>query len=345
MSEKQIDGLSACIIGAGGYVGGELLRILAAHPRFARLVPVSESRSGCHVADVHPGLRGRLDATFVAAPEEPGSANVVFFAVPPRVAMEKAAAHLDAGSVVVDCSPDFRIKDLSVWERHYGADHASPQLVAEAAYGLVELNRDALSGARLIAAPGCYATVMQLATAPVAKALAEVGCEHLTVIADCASGTSGAGRRPDRPELLMSEAGGNYSAYALDGHRHEPEITEGIKAYAGLEPTLVFVPHLLPLPRGMFATVHFLPEREVDIDLGKVLADAYDDEQLIDVLPVATSPQVAAVVGTNRCQLGCAKGSLTVLGAIDNLGKGAAGQAVQAYNVAAGRPELEGLDG
>lgn len=345
MKNTKVDGLSACVIGAGGYVGGELLKILASHPGIAKIIAVSASRDGVPVADAHPFLRGRLDASFVAKPEKAGTTDVVFFATPPRVAMEQAKAHLDAGSMVVDCSPDFRLKDLDTWEGHYGAGHAAPELVEQAVYGLVELGREKLQGARLIASPGCYATVLQLVIAPVAKAFAEAGCKDLAVVADCVSGTSGAGRRNDRSELLLAEAGDNYSAYALGGHRHMPEVMAGIKAHAGFTPDIAFVPHLLPVPRGMFATVHFLPKKKADIDLGKALNGAYANEGFIDVLPEGTSPQVAAVTNSNRCHIGFAQDTLTALGALDNLGKGAASQAVQAFNVASGLPEREGLDG
>lgn len=346
MSETEGNGLAACVIGAGGYVGGELLRILSGHPAVSRVVAVSESRAGAPVADAHPFLRGRLDQQFAGKPCAPGECGAVFYATPPRVAMETAGAHLDAGATVVDCSPDFRIRDLGTWEEHYGAGHAAPGLVGKAAYGLVELRRDELKGAKLIAAPGCYATLLQLAIAPVARAAAAAGADSLAVVADCASGTSGAGRRADRADLLMAEAGGNFSAYSLGGaHRHMPEVIAGVRERSGIEPAVRFVPHLLPLPRGMFATVHFLGEEAAGLDLGAVLDDAYAGEPFIDVLGKAASPQVSAVCGTNRCQLGRAAGMPTVLGALDNLGKGAAGQAVQAWNVASGLDEGAGLGG
>ena len=343
MSDIKKDGLAACVIGASGYVGGELLRCLGAHGAFERIVPVSRSLAGKKVASSHPALAKKLDAVFTDSPAEPGDVDVVFFATPPGVAMEHVALHLDAGAMVVDCSPDFRIKDVSVWEEHYGTKHAAPELIEKAVYGQVEHNRNELQKARLVAAPGCYATLLQLAITPVAKALADAGCKNVTVIADCVSGTSGAGRRTDRSDLLLAEAGGNFSAYALGGHRHVPEVLQEIEKHSGLDLNLEFVPHLLPVPRGMFATVHFVADRQIDLHLA--LNESYGKERFIDVLEPGVSPQLAAVCNTNLCQLGCAANSQVVLGALDNLGKGAASQAVQAFNVAWGLDEWMGMDG
>ncbi len=332
----------AAVIGAGGYVGGQLLRLLAGHPAITRVTAVSTSRAKQAVADTHPQLTKILAQDFAADADANGKPDVVFFATPPQVAMHQAARWLDQDCIVVDCSPDFRLRDLDLWERWYGVRHANPELVAEAVYALVEFNRNALAGARLIAVPGCYATAVQLACVPIVKALGAQNASDLTVIADCVSGTSGAGRRNDRPELLMAEAGNNFQAYALTGHRHTPEILQGLANYCGVEPVLRFVPHLLPVPAGMFATVHFVATGK-QLDAADILRKTYADEPFIDLLKPDVSPQLSSVVGTNYCQIGCASDPLVVMCALDNLIKGAAGQAIHALNVACGWLETDGL--
>lgn len=330
--------IQAAIIGARGYVGGELLHCLARHPRVGAVIPCSASAAGGLVAEAHPRLAGS-GQRFEAAVPAGAQVDAVFFATPPRVAMAEAGRWLDAGARVFDCSPDFRLKDLGVWEQWYGAEHASPELAAQSVYGLVEHARAELAGARLVAVPGCYATAIQLAAVPVARALAAAGAK-VRIVADCASGTSGAGRAAGRSELLLAEAGGNYQAYALAGHRHGAEVEQGLAAYAACpQAELRFVPHLLPVPRGMFATLHFIADGAVDVH--GALAAAYADEALVETLPAGRSPQLAAVAGTARAQLGAADG--VAMCAIDNLGKGAAGQAVQACNVAFGFEETAGL--
>ncbi|MBF2735566.1 MAG: N-acetyl-gamma-glutamyl-phosphate reductase [Betaproteobacteria bacterium AqS2] len=330
--------IQAAIIGARGYVGGELLHCLARHPQVGGVIPCSASAAGSPVAEAHPRLAGS-ELKFAAAVPADAQVDAVFFATPPRVAMAEAGRWLAAGAKVFDCSPDFRLKDLGVWEKWYGEGHASPELAAKSVYGLVEHAREEIAGADLVAVPGCYATAIQLAAVPVARALAAAG-QEVSIVADCVSGTSGAGRSAGRDELLLAEAGGNYQAYALAGHRHSAEILQGLAAHAACPgAALRFVPHLLPLPRGMFATLHFIGAAEVDVHAA--LAAAYKDEALVEVLAAGRSPQLAAVTGTARAQLGAA-GSVGLC-AIDNLGKGAAGQAVQACNVAFGFSETAGL--
>lgn len=337
--------LKVTVIGAGGYVGGELLKLLAHHPQVGELAAVSPKRAGTEVSATHPRLRAALAKRLKFVAEAPAAQDLVFFATPAGVAMDQARALLDAGAVVIDCSPDFRLKDQPIWEQWYGK-HADFALVAQAVYGLVELRRAELAGAKLIAAPGCYATAVQLAAAPIVKALAKADAGKIYVIADCVSGTSGAGRRQDRAELLLAEAAGNYQAYALGGHRHRPEMIAGIEQHAGLVPGLKFIPHLLPVARGMFATVHVSSEHNCNLEAAAVLAASYADCPLIDLLPAGTSPQLAAVVNTPLAQLSGSDERANdhlVLCALDNLGKGAAAQAVQAANVALGLDEKAGL--
>lgn len=335
--------LHVAIIGAGGYVGGELLDYLASHTGVAQLTACSDSRAGQQVAATHPCLQGKLELTFTKTTALTDQADVVFFATPARVAAEQAPQYLDAGATVIDCSPDFRLQDLDSWANWYGGAHPNPQLVAQAVYGLVEHNRAKLVGAKLIAAPGCYATALQLAAVPIAKALAAAGSKQATILAAAVSGTSGAGRQTQRPELLLAEAGNNYSAYALGGHRHGPEVLQAIQQHTGIAAQLRFIPHLLAVPRGMFATVYFTDPAAAELDLTAVLQDSYADEAFASVLAPDTSPQFGQVLGTNRFVLGTAPAQQAVLCAIDNLGKGAAGQAIQAMNVALGLDETAGL--
>ena len=336
--------MSVAVFGAGGYVGGVLLKLLSGHPQVSRIAAVSRNRARQKVAATHPRLRASFDLEFVAEPPS-GRLDVAFFATPAGVAMEQARDQLESGALVVDCSPDFRLGDQRTWEKWYGK-HSDFALVEKAVYGLVELRRDELATARLIAAPGCYATAVQLAAAPIVKALAAKDAGRISVVAACVSGTSGAGRRQDRAELLLAEADGNYQAYALGGHRHAPEILQGIGNYAGTTPRLSFVPHLLPVARGMFATVHVSSELDCELDCAATLASTYKDDTLIDILEAGMSPQLVSVVNTSLAQL---SGSPTrsndhiALCAIDNLGKGAAGQAVQAANIALGLDESAGL--
>lgn len=327
--------LHVAVIGAGGYVGGELLRILAKHPAVAKITACSDSNADGTIAAVHPNLTGSLELKFVAVAEVT-QADVVFFATPARVACTQAAKFLDAGSVVVDCSPDFRLQDLDTWAKWYGGEHPQPDLVTKAVYGLVEHNRDQLADAKLIAAPGCYATAIQLASIPVAKAMGD-----LEIIVAAASGTSGAGKKVAKSQLLLAEAGNNYSAYAVSGHRHGPEILQGLAEYAGVTAKLRFIPHLLAVPRGMFATVYFVAEKQ--LDLADILHQAYAAEVFGSVLAPETSPQLSHVLNSNRFVVGSSQSQQAVMCAIDNLGKGAAGQAVQAMNIACGCAETAGL--
>lgn len=330
------------IVGGTGYTGVELLRLLAQHPEVQLQAITSRKEAGMPVSDMFPSLRGRLDLKFV----EPGDAglascDVVFFATPNGIAMQETRALLDAGVRVIDLAADFRIKDVALWEKWYGMQHACPDLIAEAVYGLPEINRDKIKGARLIANPGCYPTAAQLGFMP----LVEAGLADLShLVADCKSGVSGAGRKAEVP-TLFSEASDNFKAYAVGGHRHLPEIRQGLEIMAGKAVNLTFVPHLTPLIRGIHATLYVRLSGEVD--LHALYEKRYAGEYFVDVLPKGAHPETRSVRGSNLCRIAVHRPQggdvAVVLSVIDNLTKGAAGQAVQNMNILFGFPENMGL--
>jgi N-acetyl-gamma-glutamyl-phosphate reductase len=270
----------------------------------------------------------------------------VFFATPNGVAMNDARAVLEGGARIVDLSADFRIRDVAEWERWYKVKHAAPELVREAVYGLCELNRERIRGARLVANPGCYPTAVQLGFAPLVKA-GVVDAEHL--IADAKSGVSGAGRKAEL-HLSFSEASDNFAAYGVAGHRHWPEIRQGLAEVAGRDVGLVFIPHLTPLIRGIHATLYARVTREIDFQ--RLFEERYAGEPFVDVLPPGSHPDTRSVRAANVCRIALhrppersqgASDTLVILSVIDNLVKGAAGQAVQNMNLMFGLPEVEGL--
>ncbi|QKT04084.1 N-acetyl-gamma-glutamyl-phosphate reductase [Ectothiorhodospiraceae bacterium 2226] len=338
--------IKAGIVGGTGYTGVELLRLLAAHPEVELAAITSRSEAGTAVADMFPNLRGHVDLAFTA-PDEAAleTCDVVFYATPNGIAMQGVSALLEAGVRVIDLAADFRIKDIAEWEQWYGMTHASPELVAEAVYGLPEVNREAIRGARLVANPGCYPTAVQLGLLP----LLEAGLvEPDSLIADCKSGVSGAGRKPAVGTLLC-EASENFKAYSVGGHRHWPEIMQGLRAAAGDAVDLTFVPHLTPMVRGIEATLYArLREDASQADLQRVFEARYAAEACVDVMPAGSHPETRSVRGSNLCRLAVhrPRGARTVvvLSVIDNLVKGAAGQAVQNMNLMFGRDETVGLD-
>lgn len=330
------------IVGGTGYTGVELLRLLAQHPEAQLQAITSRKEAGMPVCDMYPSLRGRVGLKFV----EPGDAglsdcDVVFFATPNGIAMQEARALLDAGVRVIDLAADFRIKDVALWEKWYGMQHVCPDLIAEAVYGLPEFNRRKIQGARLIANPGCYPTAAQLGFLP----LVEAGLADLThVVADCKSGVSGAGRKAEVP-TLFSEASDNFKAYAVSGHRHLPEIRQGLELMSGQSVNLTFVPHLTPLIRGIHATLYVRLTGEVDLQ--SLYEKRFADEYFVDVLPQGAHPETRSVRGSNLCRIAVHRPQggdvAVVLSVIDNLTKGAAGQAVQNMNILFGFPENMGL--
>jgi len=338
--------LKAGIVGGTGYTGVELLRLLAQHPHIELRAITSRKEAGTAVSAMFPSLRRRVDLLFT----EPKAnalrgCDVVFFATPSGVAMAEARALLESGTRVIDLSADFRIKDVAEWERWYKLKHAAPDLLAEAVYGLPELNRERLSGARLVANPGCYPTATQLALLPLVEA-GVVDLDHL--IADAKSGVSGAGRKAELP-LGFSEAADNFAAYNVPGHRHWPEIRQGLARAAGREVGLVFTAHLLPLIRGIEVTAYARITREADFQ--QLFEKRYAREPFVDVMPTGSHPDTRSVRAANLCRIAVhrppqsARGSdtLVVLSVIDNLVKGASGQAVQNMNLMFGLPETAGL--
>ncbi|AXT45318.1 MULTISPECIES: N-acetyl-gamma-glutamyl-phosphate reductase [Chromobacterium] len=330
------------IVGGTGYTGVELLRLLAGHPSARVTAVTSRKEAGMKVADLFPSLRGRIDLAF-STPDEARlqDCDVVFFATPNGIAMNEARELLAAGVRVVDLAADYRIQDVAEWEKWYGMSHGSPDLVAEAVYGLPEINREAIRGARLVANPGCYPTAVQLGFLP----LIEAGAVELSsLIADCKSGVSGAGRKAEVGALL-AEAGDSFKAYGVAGHRHLPEIRQGLGRAAAQPVGLTFVPHLTPMIRGIHATLY--ARLTADVDVQALFERRYEGEAFVDVLPAGSHPETRSVRGANVCRIAAHRpqggDTVVVLSVIDNLVKGAAGQAVQNMNLMFGLPEQAGL--
>lgn len=332
------------IVGATGYTGVELLRLLAGHPQVQVKLITSRSEKGMPVAELYPNLRGHVDLTFVEPDiEQLGACDIVFFATPHGVAQSMMASLMKHKARVVDLSADFRIRNVPLWEKWYGQTHGAPEWVGQAVYGLPEVNRKAIAGAKLVAAPGCYPTSVQLGFLP----LLEKGHIDLrSLIANAASGVSGAGRQA-KIDNLFSEMGESFKAYGVVGHRHLPEIEQGLSDIAGQDTQLTFVPHLLPVTRGIHSTL-YATLKQTDIDLQKLFEDRYRDEPFVDVLPAGVFPQTRTVKGSNRCQLAVVRpqqrDTVVILSVIDNLTKGAAGQAVQCMNIMCGFSETSGLN-
>lgn len=336
--------LKCGIVGGTGYTGVELLRLLARHPQAEVSVVTSRGEAGRAVADLFPNLRGYISLDFEAPQlERLAECDVVFFATPNGTAMKQVPALLEAGVKVIDLAADFRLKDADVWEQWYGMPHACPDLLDEAVYGLPELNREKIRTARLIANPGCYPTATTLGLLPLIKnELVDIE----RVIADAKSGVSGAGRKAQVGSLL-AEAGESFKAYAVPGHRHWPEITQVLSDVAGREVGLDFVPHLLPMIRGIHVTLYSSLISEVG-RLQDVYEAFYRDEPFVDVLPEGAHPETRSCKGANTCRMAVHRPrdgkTVIVLSVIDNLVKGAAGQAVQNMNLMAGFEESAGLD-
>lgn len=330
------------IVGATGYTGVELLRLLVNHPDVEITYVTSREQAGNRVDAMFPNLRGYVDLAFSAPSDEQLSGcDLVFFATPNGVAMKSAQVLLDAGVKVIDLAADFRIKDIAVWEKWYGMQHASPQLVEEAVYGLPELNRAQVCTARLVANPGCYPTAVTLGLLP----LVENGLIDLEgIIADTKSGASGAGRKAE-VHTLLCEAGDNFKAYAVAGHRHQPEIAQTLSLVAGNTINPTFVPHLLPMIRGIHATLYGMLNAEADLQA--LYQARYVTEPFVDVLPAGSHPETRSVRGANFCRIAVHRPGnarrVVVLSVIDNLVKGAAGQAVQNMNLMLGFAENTAL--
>ncbi|MDF1630423.1 MAG: N-acetyl-gamma-glutamyl-phosphate reductase [Alcanivoracaceae bacterium] len=336
------------IVGGTGYTGVELLRLLAAHPQAEVVAITSRSEDGLAVADMFPSLRGHYDLRF-SVPDVKllASCDVVFFATPHNVAMRMMPELLAENVRVVDLSADFRIRDAALWSDWYGEPHTCPELLAEAVYGLPEVHRDKIRAARLVACAGCYPTSVQLGLLP----LLENGwTDNARLISNSASGISGAGRQAKIP-MLMAEASDNFKAYAVAGHRHLPEIEQGLGDIAGSPVNITFVPHLLPMIRGIHSTL-YAPVTSKTPALDEIQAayeSRYANEHFVDVMPVGSHPETRFVKGANHCRIAIhrpqGRDVLVILSVIDNLTKGAAGQAVQNMNIMFDLPETAGLNG
>jgi N-acetyl-gamma-glutamyl-phosphate reductase len=339
------------IVGGTGYTGVELLRLLARHPHVQLTAITSRKEAGMPVAQMYPSLRGYVDLAFVT-PDDAAltDCDVVFFATPHGVAMAQARELLAAGVKVIDLAADFRLKDIAQFEQWYGMPHTCPDLLEEAVYGLAELNREALKTARIIANPGCYPTTVQLGLAPLLKTAGAIIPD--SIIANCASGISGAGRKAE-VHTLFAEASDTYKAYGVKGHRHGPEINEQLRRIAGLAINdnslrCVFIPHLAPMIRGMHSTIYVrLSEAGQALDLQALYENFYANEAFVDVLPAGSAPETRSVRASNLLRLAVHKPQpdlAMILVVQDNLTKGASGQAVQCMNIACGLPETAGLE-
>ncbi|MGZ5091571.1 MAG: N-acetyl-gamma-glutamyl-phosphate reductase [Burkholderiales bacterium] len=331
------------IVGGTGYTGVELLRLLVQHPHCELSVITSRKESGMPVADMFPNLRGRVGLKFTEPSREAlARCDLVFFATPNGVAMNDARALYDAGVRLIDIAADFRIKDVALWEQWYKMKHACPELIDEAVYGLPEVSRERIREARIVANPGCYPTSVQLGFLPLLEG-GVVDLDHL--IADAKSGVSGAGRKAE-VHTLLAEASDNFKAYGVSGHRHLPEITQGLNAMAGHRVRLVFTPHLTPMIRGIHATLY--ARLSGSTDLQALFEKRYANEPFVDVMPSGSHPETRSVRGANTCRIAVHQPQggdiVVVLSVIDNLVKGASGQAVQNMNIMFGFPETTALD-
>ena len=335
--------IKAGIVGATGYTGVELIRLLAAHPGVSIETVTSRSESGKSVSEVFPSLRGTIDIQYVEPQIDAlAHCDVVFFATPNGTAMKFVPSLLSCKTKVIDLSADFRIKDADLWSQWYGMEHSCPELLSEAVYGLPEVNGERIVDARLIANPGCYPTAVQLGFLPLLKnRLVNPG----SLIADAKSGVSGAGRKASIRHLY-SEVSDSFAAYAASGHRHLPEIKQGLQAMSDDEINLVFVPHLVPMNRGIHATL-YSSLIDKDTNLQKVYEDFYHHEPFVDIMPHGSHPDTSSVRGNNLVRIACHKpqnGTTAVILVVeDNLVKGAAGQAIQNMNIIFGLDETAGL--
>jgi N-acetyl-gamma-glutamyl-phosphate reductase len=331
------------IVGGTGYTGAELLRLLVGHPNANVTVITSRSEKGVPVAQLYPNLRGLVDLAF----SEPdidslSGCDLVFFATPHGVAQNTVPAILATGTKVIDLSADFRIRDIAIWEHWYGQAHGAADLVPRAVYGLPEYNRKAIQDADLVACPGCYPTSVQLGLMP----LLQAGCIDPTdLIANSASGVSGAGRQASIANL-HTEVSDSFKAYAASGHRHLPEIEQGLSDMAGMDVNLTFVPHLLPINRGIHSTI-YANLTDTAVDVQALFEQCYADEPFVDVLPAGSHPDTRSVRGSNYCRIAVHRpgngNKVVVLVVEDNLTKGASGQAIQCMNLMFQLPETAGL--
>ena len=331
------------IVGGTGYTGVELLRLLANHPEVSLDVITSRSEAGMAVSELFPNLRGHVDLKFSEPdPEVLARCDVVFFATPHTVAMALVPELIKRGTRVIDLSADFRLKDVKVWEQWYNTEHTCPELFEQAVYGLPEINREQIKPAQLVAVPGCYPTATELGFLPLLEA-GLIDPKHL--IADAKTGVSGAGRKAAIP-MLMAETSGSFKAYGVSGHRHLPEIREILSAHCGEDVDLTFIPHLAPMVRGIHATLYGRLNKQADLQA--LFESRYQHEPFVDVMPAGSMPETRSVQGANVCRIAVhqpqGSDTVVVLSVIDNLVKGAAGQAIQNMNIMFEFNEKSGLN-
>lgn len=331
------------IVGGTGYTGVELLRLLVNHPHVEVAVITSRAEDGVQVSELYPSLRGHLDLAFsVPDVEQLAELDAVFFATPHGVAQNMMPSLIERGVRVIDLSADFRLRDRVSWEHWYNQPHAAPELIDMAVYGLPEINRSAIKDAQLIACPGCYPTAIQLGFLPL---LENDLVDPARLIASAASGASGAGRQA-KVDNLLTEIGDSFKAYATTGHRHLPEIEQILgDVRSGVE--LTFVPHLLPMIRGIHATLFSTLQKE-GVDLQSLYEQRYKNEPFVDVMPMGSHPQTRTVKGSNMCRIALQqpqqRDTVVVMSVIDNLTKGSSGQAIQNLNIMFGFDETAGLN-
>lgn len=343
--------ISVGIVGGTGYTGVELLRLLLRHPDVQVSVLTSRTEAGKRVDDMFPSLRGHTDLQFSDLDMNIlKNCDVVFFATPHGVAMKHAAELVAANTKVIDLAADFRLQNLQQFEKWYGLEHSCPDILTESVYGLTELNREKIKQAKVVGNPGCYPTTVQLGLAPLFKSGQEL-VKPASIIIDAKSGVSGAGRKASLG-MIYSENADNFKAYGVAGHRHHPEIVEAlenISGQSGVFDQILFIPHLVPMIRGMFSTIYVdLTEQGQNTDLQSLYEIFYADEQFVDVMPSNSSPETRSVRGANQLRIALYKPQptkLVILVVQDNLVKGAAGQAVQNMNLMCGCAENAGLTG
>ena len=331
------------IVGGTGYTGAELLRLLSQHPDVEIEVVTSRSKKGDLISEIFPNLRGHMQHVFTSLDiEHLVNCDVVFFATPHGVAQSLVPEVLAKGIKVIDLSADFRIRDIQTWEHWYNQRHLAPELAKIAAYGLPEVNRNKIRHANLVACAGCYPTSIQIGLLPL---LASKSISTGDIIANSASGVSGAGRQANISNLL-SEVGDSFKAYAGSGHRHLPEIEQGLSDIAGQPVSVTFVPHLLPISRGIHSTI-YTRLNDLNVDVQSIFEDHYKEESFVHVLPPGSHPETRSVRGSNFCHIAVHQpgndGRVVVFVTEDNLTKGASGQAIQCMNLMFNLPEESGL--
>ena len=336
--------LKVAVVGGTGYTGVELLRLLVSHPDVSLEMVTSRSESGRDVSELFSNLRGHTTVKFTEPDVKAlASCDVVFFATPNGTAMKMVPELLAQGTRVIDLAADFRLKKASEWEDWYGMKHDCADVLETAVYGLPEINRDDIKNAKVIANPGCYPTAVTLGFLPLIES-GLVDDQHL--IADAKSGVSGAGRGASTGSLL-SEASESFKPYAIDGHRHLPEIRQTLAGVANHEVGLTFVPHLAPMIRGIESTLYAVI-KQTDVDLQSLYEQRYANEPFVDVLPQGSMPETRSVKGANMCRIAVFRpqggDTVVISSVIDNLVKGAAGQAIQNMNIMFNLDERAGLN-